>query len=187
MSEQTTYRHCNSCSYQGLADTFIEKTEIVSETPAGACINMQIHCPGCNSTDISDHFTDPFFMNKLPAAEPVIIDQPGKVKRTRNLVDQLMIYPNAVSIKHMPNRKIAVVEVSEEDPEGGVIVELLRADLSKDLLNSLPKENQLRNKVQITAFKLSDSAGMALAVALNTYYTTVKHLQIPKVIIKPSQ
>lgn len=175
MEQIRTYRKCHTCNYQGDSVTFKEKTEIASESPVGACMNTNQVCPACGSSDLSTHFTDSGCITPAQESEPIKIDQPRKkVLRTINKVGQVMQYKNGVSIKPMPNRKLAVVDNSDKENDS-VLLEFLRADLTEEEKNKLPAGQK---GILVKILQISDAGAIGLMVALQDYYSRIKPMNI---------
>ena len=70
-----TYRRCEDCGFSGEDTAFKQKTEISSQGPSWACMNTTIHCPHCDSENLSPHYYDSGF--HVPCREPQIIFLPN--------------------------------------------------------------------------------------------------------------
>lgn len=66
-----THRKCNKCGFKGQDIEFKQETVITQQGPNWACMTTTIHCPGCNSDNLSGHFHDQELTN--PVKEPDII------------------------------------------------------------------------------------------------------------------
>jgi len=83
-------------------------------------------------------------------------------------------YANGMTVKSLKNTSVSLM-VNDESKDEEVIIEFLRAGLSKDELEKQFYRNGLiRGKVKVTGFKITIQSALALYVCLDDYFKRIR-------------